>query len=629
MKLTVVSAAALLSLAAAVQGMSTVLDSLRTVPEGWYSAGTPDPDLRLRFKIAVTQPNQALFEETLLQVSTPGHARYGQHLSRDELKALIRPRAESTTAILAWLRAAGVPETDITDRGEWIDFVAPVSCAEHLLDARFETFRHRLDPRGVDDQVRTLAYGVPEELRQHVRMVQPTTRFVQVRAQRSSVLDETVLGAFRSANVLADVDPSCNQTITPQCLRDLYNIGDFEPDPSVDMVLGVNGFLKQYARYDDLEMFAEEYLPEGVEANFTWTSVNGGTLPQDSDENAVEANLDIQYTVGLSYPIANNFYSSPGNGPLVPDLDQPTQASNQNEPWLEFFSWMVDLPDEELPVVLSTSYGEDEQSLPAEYARSVCDMIGQLGARGVSIIFSSGDTGVGSACQTNDGTNTTRFLPIFPAACPYVTSVGATRFVEPEQAIYFSSGGFSDLWERPAWQDEAVSAYLDKLGDQWDGLYNPAGRGFPDVAAQGANYHVVNRGAETLVGGTSASAPTVAAIIALLDNARAQVGLPPLGFLNPLIYAEGVAGLTDIVDGGSTGCTGRSIYSGLEAPYVPFASWNATEGWDPVTGWGTPDFGKLLEVVLEGMELPAMGGSNGSNVTVEGYRRSRIARGLA
>lgn len=72
----------------------------------------------------------------------------------------------------------------------------------------------------------------------------------------------------------------------------------------------------------------------------------------------------------------------------------------------------------------------------------------------------------GSACQTNDGKNTTRFLPIFPAACPYVTSVGGTYRVEPERAISFSSGGFSDLWDRPAYQDEAVNEYLNILGDR-------------------------------------------------------------------------------------------------------------------------------------------------------------------
>lgn len=132
-----------------------------------------------------------------------------------------------------------------------------------------------------------------------------------------------------------------------------------------------------------------------------------------------------------------------------------------------------------------------------------------LGLRGVSILFSSGDTGVGSACQTNDGKNTTRFLPIFPASCPYVTAVGGTRYVEPEQAVYFSSGGFSDRWTRPSYQDDAVKGYLEILGKkQWKNLYNRKGRGFPDVSAQGLAYRVVEQnyttGAfyEKSVGGT-------------------------------------------------------------------------------------------------------------------------------
>lgn len=135
-------------------------------------------------------------------------------------------------------------------------------------------------------------------------------------------------------------------------------------------------------------------------------------------------------------------------------------------------------------------------------ANQTCSLFAQLGARGVSVIFSSGDTGVGSACQTNDGKNTTRFLPIFPAACPFVTSVGGTRHVQPEVAVGFSSGGFSDRFPRPSYQDAAVTNYLSILGDTWKGLFNPAGRGFPDVAAQSYNFTVVDGGAEIRVGGT-------------------------------------------------------------------------------------------------------------------------------
>jgi tripeptidyl-peptidase-1 len=246
--------------------------------------------------------------------------------------------------------------------------------------------------------------------------------------------------------------------------------------------------------------------------------------------------------------------------------------------------------------------------VPRPYVEKVCQMFGQLGARGVSVIFSSGDTGPGSACQTNDGKNTTRFLPIFPGGCPWVTSVGATRYVQPEAAVSFSSGGFSDVFPRPLYQALAVPLYLAQLGSRWKGLYNPNGRGFPDVAAQGVRYHVFDHDKDSLVSGTSASAPMFAAVVSLLNNARLAKGLPPMGFLNPWLYTVGWAGLTDIVNGGSTGCTGTDIYSGLPAPYVPYAGWNATKGWDPVTGLGTPLFDKLLDLSTPGWWLPKIGG---------------------
>lgn len=41
------------------------------------------------------------------------------------------------------------------------------------------------------------------------------------------------------------------------------------------------------------------------------------------------------------------------------------------------------------------------------------------------------------------------------------------------------------------------------------------------------------------------------------------------------------------------------MYSGLPGPLVPYASWNATPGWDPVTGLGTPIFPELVDTVME------------------------------
>lgn len=82
-----------------------------------------------------------------------------------------------------------------------------------------------------------------------------------------------------------------------------------------------------------------------------------------------------------------------------------------------------------------------------------------------------------------------------------------------------------------------------------------------------------------------------------MNSLRLAQGKPRMGFLNPWLYAVGKTGFTDITIGGSRGCHGSS-QTGISTPYVPYASWNATEGWDPVSGLGTPSFQILAELVL-------------------------------
>jgi tripeptidyl-peptidase-1 len=228
----------------------------------------------------------------------------------------------------------------------------------------------------------------------------------------------------------------------------------------------------------------------------------------------------------------------------------------------------------------------------------VCNMFAQLGSRGVSVIFSSGDSGVGSACLSNDGKNTTKFQPQYPAACPWVTSVGSTRYLN-ETATFFSSGGFSDYWKRPSYQDDAIKAYFHHLGQKNKPYFNRHGRGFPDVSAQGFGYRVYDQGSLKGYQGTSCSAPAFGGIVALLNDARLRAKSPALGFLNPLLYSNPNA-LNDIVLGGSTGCDGNARFHGAPngSPVIPYASWNATAGWDPVSGLGTPNFPKLLKAAV-------------------------------
>ena len=103
------------------------------------------------------------------------------------------------------------------------------------------------------------------------------------------------------------------------------------------------------------------------------------------------------------------------------------------------------------------------------------------------------------------------------------------------------------------------------------------------------------------IGGTSAASPVVAGIVGLLNDARFREGKPSLGFLNPLIYSLGNTAFTDITAGAAIGCNGQNSQTGssVNGSIIPWAFWNSTEGWDPATGFGTPDFGKLKAKVLE------------------------------
>jgi tripeptidyl-peptidase-1 len=199
----------------------------------------------------------------------------------------------------------------------------------------------------------------------------------------------------------------------------------------------------------------------------------------------------------------------------------------------------------------------------------------QFGARGTSIFMSSGDGGVGGT----QSTNCTTFVPAFPSTCPFVTSIGGTTGFSPERAVDVSSGGFSNIFSTPAYQSSAISTYLAKQGSKYNGFFNPKGRGFPDISAQGTNIPIVLNGKLGTVGGTSASTPIVASIVALVNDRLIAAGKPPVGFLNPLIYSNGSSAFTDITSGNNPGCN--------------TAGFSATTGWDPITGYGTPVFGKL------------------------------------
>ncbi|KAF9035738.1 family S53 protease [Hymenopellis radicata] len=503
--------------------------------------------------ISLTPADRAGLEERTNAVSTPGNALYGKHLSTKEIKTFAAPKQDTVEAVNAWLKESGVNSTTTGGAfGDWLNFNITVGDANALLNATFESFA---DVDSGSTTLRTLAYSLPADMSDHIRFVHPTTSFVKPLNFRPVMSTPLI----RKRQLSGD----CTTQVTPECLQTLYGIPNTPASPSSGQ-LGVPGYIEQFAQEADLALFLQKLRPD-IDPNTTFTleTLDGGVNTQDPALAGVEANLDIQYTVGLATGVPTVFIS----------VGEDNQDGLGGFLDIAMFLIEQDMP----PTVLTTSYGFDEDALEPDAAVMLCDAYMQLSARGVSLLFASGDGGVaGSQPQ-----ECTQFLPTFPAACPYITAVGATTGgVSPETAANFSTGGFSNVFPRPAYQNDAVSAYLDSIGTENEGLFNASGRAFPDVSAQGQNLVIAVAGQGMLVDGTSASSPIFASVVALVNDQLVQAGRAPLGFLNPFLYSNPDM-FFDVLSGNNPGC-------GTDG-------FPAVQGWDAVTGLGTPNFAAMLK----------------------------------
>jgi len=590
----------LLSAVAAALGVPTGLPNLKvkesvSAPRGWMQGPRAPADHTIELKIALPQPNFSVLETHLYEISDPSHHRYGQHLSKEAVEELVAPHPTSIQLVNEWLLSHGFGDGDFSrsPAKDWVSVRVSATLAEEMLDTTFHVWTHE---ESGDAVVRTLSYSLPESLHDHVDLIQPTTMFARMKKQKTTFRwseQQTTSRVVSGSSTIqlpngVTVDASCNQTVTISCLKELYNAVGFSASAKNGNQIGITGYLGEFANNEDLQSFYADQRPDALNSSFKFVSVNGGQDPQNLSQAGPEADLDVQFAFGLTFPTPSTFWSTAGMPPFIPDIGTPTDTNEPYTTWLDFV-----LAQPVIPQTISTSYGDDEQTVPVNFATRVCNGFAQLGARGVSLMFSSGDGGVGDGdpdpatqqCFTNDGRNTTKFLAGFPASCPFVTAVGGTIHV-PEVAVSFSGGGFSNTFSRPSYQDVVVEDFLkNKLPKgRYAGLFNPNGRAFPDVSTQADNFRIFFQGTPALIGGTSASSPTFAGFVGLLNSARLSAGKPPLGFLNPLLYATGEAGFNDITIGNNPGCGTPGF--------------NATEGWDPVTGFGTPNFGKLKEIVL-------------------------------
>jgi len=549
------AAALLLLLGSSAAAESFVVHKSRSIPDGWVSS-TKAADRAGRFsvQVGVRRTNTDMLTKKLNAVSDPRSAEYLQHLSWEEAGKAFRPTQESIDAVIAWLRSAGADKVDLHPHGDFVKAEMTASQLEAATGGRFEQFQHTESGRVVDRMVGGVS--LPASLAAHVDTFTGFHGFpLMQKVQRSKV------GAGAGK-------------VTPAVVNAVHNITKVEKSGKGN-IQAIAQFQGQYVSTSDLGDFCSKYEPFGNECKIS--KFIGSNSP---GEPGVESMLDTEYIMGLG---------------------QGTETWVYSYPSFDFCSDLITFAGDltansTFPYSVSISYGSQKIDFCDNSSTMRLSQDFQKAAmQGITIMISSGDDGSGySTRQGNNGGlfGNKKVSPSFPASIPWVTAVGATYFVSgtsgEEQATtqFGSGGGFSFDFDAPDYQKDAVNAYLSSTTlppSEYE--YAKTGRGSPDVSLLGEQFNVEVNGAFEAVGGTSASSPSFAAVVSLLNEVCLKAGNKPLGFANPLFY-QNAAAFNDVTKG-------TSAIGGNKKTDV----WKAEAGWDASTGLGFPNFPALVKVV--------------------------------
>lgn len=540
--------------------------------------------------VMLKQSNLDAFEKTFWEISTPGSESYLKHLSTDKIASLIGASDESLASVHQWLKAAG-------------GFSITTSSLRDTVSATFREFPTAL---------RMGRNGIPHR-DTYPGCVDFVVRRDSVGSTFGRKIDSNHIASGTKPNSLSASADSIDYSVS--AIKNAYGIPtDLQAtnEATQQMVWGPGtfGYSQPY-----LAKFKHDQAPLINMDKIVFDTENHGEAGGD---NFMEGQLDVDMISAF--------------GLNVSTLVSNTNTSASTEETTGFGAALLDFltelaAREKVPNVLSMSLGslsaascdylcteavetyghtlEECQDYMAGQ-RQVCMYLSQdqtlristalqvLGARGVTVLGSSGDGGshfsfspfvpsVGDNGMADD-LNTiscAHQIPVFPTASPYIVSVGGEMWdgdsdhpITWSSSTYGSGGGVSIQFDMPEFQKKTVAEYLNKDGMPPISSYDPTKRAYPDISAVG-------------VSGTSQSCPILGGIFATLIDMRLNAGLPPLGFVAPRIYqvAEEFPGevFRDIVGGNS------GLACGDEGGFP------ATEGWDANTGFGRPIWAGMVK----------------------------------
>ena len=505
-------------------------------PDEWTITGKPSPGHEVKLTFAIKQHNPDWLKDKLKAVSYPDSPHYTDYMNFDEIAQYVYGEPESVKVVTEALESMGASKIDFTIGRDFVVALVPFENVEQYFNTQLLEFESTTDGSKI---VTSFHHVVPVSLKEHVdflsglTLLESGTNYKERKPQQGA--------------------PKTGVSVTPKSIDKDYNISGYTSS-NANNSQAIAAFLKQYFDASDLQTFQKRFdIPAKPIAKIV-----GKDRPTNP---GIEANLDVQYISATGRNVDTWFISV------------STYSNNKQE---DFLSWIVSqVNTTNSPWVHSASYGDDESSIATDYLTRVDAEFMKFGISGRTVLFATGDSGV--ECN-----GAQMFTPNWPTSSPYITAVGGT--ISLDTVWSSGGGGFSNYFGMPDYQKDAVKAYLDSGKGPSVSHFNVSGRAYPDVSAFAVNFEVIEYGQAIPVGGTSCAAPTVAGIISILNDVRLNKGQKTLGFLNPLLYMTLKGnGFFDIVNGNN----GNGVCRGFEA----------VKGWDPASGWGSPNFGLLKGLV--------------------------------
>jgi kumamolisin len=470
----------------------------------------------------------------------------GDVLTPHEVNAIYAPTAASAKQLTDWLKTQGFTISHVTNNGAAIYADGDIDTIEKSLAVSMT----RVTVDGMTYTAAKDAPSLPDDVGVDVRAIvglQPFRRAIKhIRKLRRIARRPTGAGA--------DGDAAPNGLLVADILK-AYD-GDGLPFTGKGQAIAI--LIDTAPAPSDLQAF---WRRNGFIEPFPTVeviNVQGGDLPPREGEET----LDAEWASGIAPGADVRIYAS-GSLSFV-DLDRAIDRV------IDDFSTLPSMRQVSMSLGLGELYfGSANGEVSTQHQKFL-----QLAAMGVNVFVSSGDAGSnpGSDGHTADGATQAEY----ESSDPCVVGVGGTSlFLDASGAVNrevgwaSGGGGVSVYFDRPAWQ-------------RANGASPGTKRLVPDVslvADPNTGALVVLDGKEVEYGGTSLSAPIWAGFCALINEARAQKGLPALSFLNPLIYPlGGTPAFRDIIQGSN-------------------GAYTAGPGHDLVSGLGVPRLGALIEAL--------------------------------